>query len=138
MNSYVASEKYYGVTRSTIIHRLYETRGAKQSKPGKPTAFSKVEKTKIASGIHVMEKCGFPLTKKDVITMISTYIRRNGIKTPFKDSIPGDDWFRSFRKRNNLAIKTPQSVEVERRKACNPFIVYEYFGLLFKYICTTI
>lgn len=73
MNSYVASEKY-GVPRSTIIHRLYETRGAKQSKLGKPTAFSKDEETKIASSIHVMEKCGFPLTKKDVITMISTYV----------------------------------------------------------------
>lgn len=65
INSYLAADKY-GIPRSTIIHRLYGTRGAKQSKPGKPTVFSIDEETKMASYIHVMKKCGYPLTKKDL------------------------------------------------------------------------
>lgn len=88
----------------------------------------------MASYIHVMEKCGYPLTKKDrtigLRSLVSENIRRNGIVTPFKDGIPGDDWFRSFRKRHNMSLKKPQSVEMARRKVCNPFTVFEYFGIL--------
>lgn len=129
LTSYEAAEKY-GIPRSTIIHRLYGTRGAKQSKAGRPTVFSLDVESKIASLIHIMEKSGFPLTKKELRSMISEYIRRNGIITPFKEGIPGDDWFRSFRKRHKLSIKKPQSVEIARKKACNPFTVFEYFDLL--------
>ncbi|CAH2219755.1 jg26433, partial [Pararge aegeria aegeria] len=76
ITSYTAAVKY-SIPRSTIIHRLYGTRGAKQSKPGKPTAISKDQETKIASYIHTMEKCGFLLTKKDILSWISEYIRKN-------------------------------------------------------------
>ncbi|CAG4990969.1 unnamed protein product [Parnassius apollo] len=62
--------------------------------------------------------------------MVSEYVVRNGWITPFKDNIPGDDWFRRFCKGNNLSLKKPQSVEIARRKACNPFTVYEYFDFL--------
>lgn len=37
-----------------------------------------------------------------------------------------------FRKRNQLSLKKPQSVEIARKNACNPFTVYEYFDLLEK------
>lgn len=129
LNSYAAADKY-GVPRSTIIHRIYGTRGAKMPKPGRPGVFSKEMERKIAEYIHVMEKCGLPLTKKEVSILIAEYIRRNGIITPFKNDVPGDDWFRGFRKRNNMSLKKPQSVEFARRKACNPFTVYHYFDLL--------
>ncbi|CAB3255555.1 unnamed protein product [Arctia plantaginis] len=77
-----------------------------------------------------MEKNGFPLTSKEVKALVSEYIKRNGIVTPFREDMPGDDWLRGFRKRNGLSLKKPQSVEIARKRACNPFTVYEYFDLL--------
>lgn len=62
--------------------------------------------------------------------MVSEFIRRNGIVTAFKNDIPGHDWFRNLRRRHNLSLKKPQLVEIARRKACNPFTVYEYFEIL--------
>lgn len=129
INSYQASVKY-GIPRSTIIHRLYGTRGAKQPTPGRPTELSKEWETKVASNLHVMEKCGYPLTSKEVKILISDYIRRNGIVTRFKDNYPGKEWFRGFKKRNKLSLKKPQSVEIARKKACDPFIVNDYFDML--------
>ncbi len=54
------------------------------------------------------------------------------MKTPFKDNMPGEDWFLAFKKRHELSIKKPQSVEYCRRNAVDPFIVYEYFRTLKK------
>ncbi|CAG5030884.1 unnamed protein product [Parnassius apollo] len=84
----------------------------------------------MANCLGVMEKYGYPLTRKEVLSLISEYIRRNGIVTTLKNDIPGDDWFRGFRRRHNFSLKKPQLVEVARRKeACNPFTVYEYFDI---------
>jgi hypothetical protein len=35
---------------------------------------------------------------------------------PFKDDVPGTDWFLLFKKRHALSIKTPQAVEYARKK----------------------
>lgn len=129
MNSYEASVQYE-IPRSTIIHRLYGTRGAKQPTPGRPPELSKEWETKVASNLHVMEKCGYPLTSKEVKLLVSNYIKRNGIITRFKDDYPGKEWFRGFKRRHKLSLKMPQSVELARKKACNPFTVYNYFELL--------
>ncbi|CAG4958326.1 unnamed protein product [Parnassius apollo] len=99
---------------------------------GRPGVFSTDIEKKIASYIHILEKCGYPLTKKEIIAMISEYIRRNGIGTPFRNDVPGKEWFLAFRKRHKLSYKKPQSVKIARKRACNPFVIYEYFDLLEK------
>ncbi|KAL0811981.1 hypothetical protein ABMA28_009379 [Loxostege sticticalis] len=88
----------------------------------------------MAENLHIIEKHGFPLSRKEASVLISEYVRRNGMTTPFKDDIPGKDWFYLFQKRNGLSIKKPQPVEIARRKACDPFVIYEYFDLLKKVV----
>ncbi|CAH2097611.1 unnamed protein product [Euphydryas editha] len=51
-------------------------------------------------------------------------------KTPFKNNVPGPDWFINFRKRHRLSIKKAQAVEFVRRKMTDPFVIAEYFDLL--------
>ncbi|KOB66553.1 Jerky protein, partial [Operophtera brumata] len=114
LNTYQAAD-VYGVPRSTLVHRLRGSREVVKSYRGRPTVFTKYTETKIPGYIHIMEKTGFPLTVQEVKVLISDYIKRNG-----------------FRSRNNLSLKKPQSVETARRKACNPFIVYNYYDLLQK------
>lgn len=48
----------------------------------------------------------------------------------FKDNIPGKDWFIEFKKRHRFSIKMPQSFEIARKKACDPFLIYDYFKIL--------
>lgn len=129
MNSYQASERY-NIPRSTIIHRVYGTRGAKKTNPGRPTELSAAWESKVAALLHEMEKCEFPLTSKEIKNLICAFIKRNGLITRFKDGYPGKEWFRGFKRRYRLSVKKPQSVEVARKKACNPFTVNNYFDLL--------
>ena len=79
-----------------------------------------------------MEKWRFGLSRKEVMQVVGDFVRMNGLVTPFKDFVPGADWFINFRKRHNLSIKKPQSVEYARKKMTDPFVVQEYFQLLRK------
>ncbi|CAG4972554.1 unnamed protein product [Parnassius apollo] len=86
--------------------------------------------TKLASGLRRMEKWGWGLSKSEVIDIVSEFIKRNKIKTPFINDIPGNDWFLSFRKRHKLSIKKPQPIEYLRKRMTDPFVIHEYFTLL--------
>lgn len=79
-----------------------------------------------------MEKWGFGLSRLEVINLVAEYVKQNDIQTPFKNGIPGEDWFLNFKKRQGLSIKKTQSVEYARKKSINPYTVYEYFNLLCK------
>lgn len=57
-----------------------------------------------------MEKHGFGLTRKELLETVGQYVSDNNIKNPFKNGVPGEDWFLSFKKRHNLSIKKPQPV----------------------------
>lgn len=120
----------YGIPRTTINTRLQ----CVHDTVGRPTVFSADFEKRMAENLHIMEKHGFPLSRKEASVLISEYVRRNGMTTPFKDDIPGKDWFYLFQKRNGLSIKKPQHVEISRRKACDPFVIYEYFDLLEKVV----
>lgn len=63
---------------------------------------------------------------------MAEYIKRNNLSTPFRDGVPGKDWFLAFKMRNSLSIKKPQNIEFARSKMCDPFVIYEYFNLLKK------
>lgn len=60
------------------------------SRVGRPGVFSMELEEKTASYIQILEKCVYPLIKKEIITMIADYIRRNGIVSPFTNDIPGE------------------------------------------------
>lgn len=63
-----------------------------------------------------MEKWGFGLSRKEVLQTVADFVKENHIKTQFKDAKPGEDWFLNFKRRHNLSIKIPQSVEYARKK----------------------
>lgn len=54
--------------------------------------------------IEVMEKHGFGLTRKETLQLVGQYVTDNNIQTPFKDNIPGKDWFIEFKKRHRFSI----------------------------------
>ncbi|KAF2898027.1 hypothetical protein ILUMI_08144 [Ignelater luminosus] len=63
-----------------------------------------------------MEKWGFGFSKKELI-------KENNISTPFKNGIPGYDYFIRFKKTFNLSQKKRESVEVARKRSIDPFSI---------------
>ncbi|CAH2220869.1 jg19049 [Pararge aegeria aegeria] len=119
--------KLFAIPRTTIYFRLNH---CVMTRAGHPTVFSPEFEKRMADCLYTMEKCGFPLTRKEASVLISEYVRQNGLVTLFKNQIPGKDWFHSFQKRNELSIKKPQNVELARKNACDPFIIYGYLDLM--------
>ena len=118
----------YGVPRPTIISHLNGDRGMKSKTHGRPTVFTTECEKDMASMLHSMERRGFGLTQREVRALVGQYVRRSNID--IKDGIPGEEWKRGFKKRNKLSIKKPQSVEIARKKAADPFLVNEFYDLL--------
>lgn len=131
MTIYKAS-KLYHIPYPTIYTNVKGTRGAKKDFKGRLTALGREQEEELANGIATLEKWGFGLSRKEVIELVAQYVKEHQLRTPFKDGVPGIDWFIGFKKRHNLSIKKPQAVEFVRKKATDPFIIYGYFALLKK------
>ncbi|XP_047022265.1 tigger transposable element-derived protein 2-like [Helicoverpa zea] len=129
LSGYKAAQ-IYNIPRMTIMDHA-KNRRYKSNSLGRSTALSRDVESKLASLLHSMEKYGFGLTKKEVLEMVGQYVRRNDLSTPFKNGTPGSAWFTAFKERHNLSVKKPQAVEIARKKAIDPFIVYPYFELLY-------
>ncbi|KAJ8883579.1 hypothetical protein PR048_015423 [Dryococelus australis] len=74
------------------------------------------ERKVIAHGLKTMGKWSFGLSKKEVVQSNGCCYKENKISTPFKDGIPGDDYFK------------PQSVETALKKSIDPFIISDVKG----------
>nr|CAI5868906.1 unnamed protein product [Callosobruchus analis] len=87
----------------------------------------------LAFFIKTLAKWGFGLSRKEILELVGDFVCKNDIKTPFKNGLPGEDWFLNFKKRHNLSIRKPEPLEYARKKAAtDPFIIYGYFNLLKK------
>lgn len=125
---------FYNIPRSTVQHHFFGTRGkghvsqGPNSGGGGVTSYlSAADEEELANAIKVMEKNGFGLTGEEVLDIVQCYIVQNKLETRFKNQRPGPDWFISFRKRNRLSIKLPQSIEHSRCDQTNPWVIYDFF-----------
>lgn len=49
---------------------------------------------------------GLPCDKSEQRQLVGEYVNAKALKTPFKDGIPGEDWYCAFMKRHpNLSLK---------------------------------
>lgn len=119
LSGYAASI-HYGIPRATIINRVYERKGMKSNTLGRPTILTQDVEENLVKNLHVLEKYGFGLTRKKLMETVGLYVATKDVKNPFKNGVPGEDWFLSFKKRHNLSVKKPQPVEYARKTACRP------------------
>jgi len=120
----------YKIPKSTLSDHKKGRRGVKSRSLGRMTDIPMAQEIIIAESIKAMEKWGFGLSRREVLGMVGEFVKANGLKTRFKNGIPGEDWFLSFKQRHRLSVKIPQNVEISRRKCQDPFIINEYFDLL--------
>lgn len=129
LSNYAAS-KMYNIPTSTLNDHVKEKTGLLSQTLGRAPAIPIEMENKLASCLRVLEKWGWGLSRTEILDITAEFIKANNIKTPFKDYRPGPDWFISFRKRHQLSIKKPQSVEYIRKRMTDPFVIDEYFTLL--------
>ncbi|XP_043212195.1 SH3 domain-containing protein C23A1.17-like [Amphibalanus amphitrite] len=75
----------------------------------------------------------FGLTPKDVRVLAYDCAKKYGITVPqsWEDNkMAGVEWFRSFRKRRNLAVRTPEATSMGRASGFNRHNVNEFFAKL--------
>jgi len=84
----------------------------------------------LAELLKTMEKFGYGLSRKEVLTLVGDYLNTNNMLNPFNNGYPKEDWWFGFSFRHKLSLKKTEIVEYARKKACDPFIIYGYFDLL--------
>ncbi|KAJ8868342.1 hypothetical protein PR048_029858 [Dryococelus australis] len=87
----------------------------KKKKVGRQLALSNDTDVMIAEHLKTMAKWGFALGKSEVLDVIADYVQQNELVIRFKNSRPGNDWFKTRR--------IPTS---------DPFIIYHFYGLFEK------
>ncbi|KAJ8936415.1 hypothetical protein NQ318_014852 [Aromia moschata] len=124
----------YKIPKATLFTHVRGKRGVKSNTGGRTTALSHDVEQRIADCIKTLEKWGMGLSKKEVLQLIGRYVNENNLVTPFKNGIPGNDYFIRFKNAFNLSQKKPQSVEVARKRSMDPFVIYNYFNILKEHI----
>ncbi|CAB3251132.1 unnamed protein product [Arctia plantaginis] len=123
----------YGIPFLTLYSRIKGTRGAIKKAKGRRTALAESIENVLATSIKTLAKWGFGLSRKEIFELVGHFVTKNDLQTPFKNGVPGEDWFLSFKKRHNLSIRKPEPLEFARKKsATDPFNIYGYFNLLKK------
>lgn len=124
--------KRYGIPRSTLKDHIRGRRGNRVTVGGggRSTALTSQQENDLANCIKTMSKNGFGLSRSEVLDVVQAYVKRNHIKTPFKNDKPGQDWWLGFKTRHDLSIIKPQPLEHGRKANTNPFVVNKFFELL--------
>ena len=118
-----AAGRHYNIPKTTLIRHLGKT-----LKVGKPTVLSQSDETEIVSTCHLFVEWGFGLSKKEVINVVSEYIKAQKKPNPFKDGIPGDTWWLGFLKRHpQLVLRKPQQLQMARARNATPEIINYWF-----------
>lgn len=109
----------YGIPPSTLYDHLKGK--SKKRYGGKPTVLSNEEEKEIATVCEVLQQFGYPLTREIVGGIVKEYLLDRERPNPFRNSVPGPDWWRGYLKRwPNLAERKPQHLPKCRAQGARP------------------
>ena len=105
------ASKAFNIPSGTIQNKM---KNIHSKSVGRPTIFTK-EEGLIALRAITMCNWGFPLDKLDLRMIVNSYLtKQNRIVKEFTNSIPGDDWVRSFMDRQGLTNRVATNIRRKR------------------------
>ena len=105
--------KIYGIPYSTLRDHLKGNN--KKRFGGRPTLLSFEEEKEISTSCQVLQQFGFPLNVDTVGIIVRDYLKECKRANPFKNSLPGYDWWEGFLRRwPKLVQRKPQHLPKHR------------------------
>lgn len=99
----------HSIPRSTLQFRLSEK--FTKTENGPRTYLTKEEEDLLVTWISESHKKGFPKKKEDIRLSVKSFLDKQPRKTPFKNNLPGDNWYKCFLQRHpNLTSRIPEAV----------------------------
>lgn len=130
--SYREAQAAYNVPIAVIYHRIKGRKNPlKVSTGGRHSVLPENVEMTIESCLKARSRMGWPCDRKELCSLVGDYVTSKELKTPFKNNIPGYDWYANFMKRHpSLAFKKPEHLQKIRKDARNPFVVYDFYEKL--------
>jgi hypothetical protein len=102
----------YGIPSATLSRKVNK----KQMKNvGHPTVFTKEQETEMVVFLNQVASWGYPIGYDDLRMIIKGYLdKRELIQPRFKNNCPGNDFIRSFIRRNKLSARRASNIRVAR------------------------
>ena len=120
---------YYHVPRSTVHDRVH---GRGTDRPiGRPPALPQdIEDQIIAQAQQAAEE-GFGIGVRQLQVKTARVAHRLSIETPFKEGIPGREWFAGVKKRHpDMSLRKPEATSSARLRTMKRSVVDDYFQAL--------
>ena len=73
-------------------------------KPGPSSILTKSEEKDLVNWIFHLSKCGFPVTKEDLLDSVQNIVLKMKKKTPFTNGRPSKHWFQAFLKKKSRSF----------------------------------
>jgi transposase-like protein len=102
----------FQVPKTTLFDRVKER---VTDKSGRPTVLSEMEEQYLVERLIVLGDWGFPVSRRDLRTLIKNYLDGQGRTTRFPDNFPGKDFVTGFLARHKeLTVRTASQIKRSR------------------------
>ena len=95
---------------------------------GRSTTLTDEEELEIVAAVKFMAKCGLPVDRRDIQSIVQNYMRTVGRPNPFLNDKPGIDWLQGFEKRHpDLSRRKSELLTTARARGLSPEVVSAFF-----------
>ena len=102
-------------------------------KVGRSSALTLKQEKEIVETCQIFAEWGFGLTKAELVNVVAYYFQHTKKPNPFRDGVPGEDWWRLFMKHHPELTKCkPQALQMVRAKAATPEVIDHWFNQCLK------
>ncbi|VDI54723.1 Hypothetical predicted protein [Mytilus galloprovincialis] len=99
---------HYNVPKSTVGDRVTGKRNIEVGRGRKPALPLELENS-IVKSVKRASQLGVGISRRQLLARTGTLVKKLKIKTPFKNSIPGKDWWQNLKERHtDLVIRKPE------------------------------
>ena len=96
---------------------------------GRPSVLMLTEEREIVVTCQVLQELGYGLTRNIVTDVVTKFLKDSHRKSPFKDGIPGPDWWEGFLHRwPSLSQRKPQHLSAKRASAVSSATLHSWFS----------